>query len=59
MVPSLIEEGFGREALPYWMQKNELGFIFYMTIFSVSKLAYDPYSTSYSSRSHSRESLAQ
>ena len=38
MVPSLIEEAFGRDALPYWMQKNELGFIFYMTIFSVSIL---------------------
>ena len=40
MVPSLIEEAFGIETLPYWMQKNELGFIFYMTIFSVSILAF-------------------
>ena len=42
MVPSLIEEAFGREALPYWMQKNDLGLIFYMTILAVSLLFDNP-----------------
>jgi len=41
MVPAIVEDAFGgldskgMQNLPYWLQKNEYGTIFYATVFSV------------------------
>jgi hypothetical protein len=35
MFPAFIEEAIGREILPYWLQKNEIGGIIYTTLFTV------------------------